>query len=224
MGGLPAASVDLVFADPPFGIGYEYDHYVDGLRGADYRAWTYTWVFEVARLLNDRGSVFVAIGDEHVCDVKAVLDGCGLTRRNWIVWHYSFGPHQNRKFGRDHCHILYYVKDPKRFTFNSDAVRIESARQRSGDKRANPKGRVPGDVWEFARLPGNANERTGHPCQIPEALLERIVLAASNPGDTVFDPFAGSGTTLAVAKRLGRIPSGCELSKAYCAAITKRLK
>jgi len=135
----------------------------------------------------------VAIGDEYAAEMKVRLDGLGLTMRNWIVWHYTFGPHQRKKFGRDHAHVLSYVHDPEHFTFNDLDIQIESERQRSGDKRANPLGRVPGDVWTFPRLPGNARERTGHPCQMPEAVLDRIIRAATNPGDLVLDPF-GIGT------------------------------
>ena len=102
-------------------------------------------------------------------------------------------------------------------------VTDSAERQRLGDRRANPAGRVPGDVWEGPRLTGNNRERTGHPCQMPESILERIIRAASNVGDLVFDPFAGSGTTLAVAKRLGRRWLGCEISPAYAAAATQRI-
>ncbi len=224
MPSLPAGWVDLVFADPPFNIGFEYDVYDDRQDRTTYLRWAARWVAECARLLRPTGSMFLAIGDEYAAEYKALLSAAGLTMRNWIIWHYTFGPHQERKFGRDHAHILYFSRHPERFTFNGDAVRVESQRQRDGDPRANPGGRVPGDVWQFPRLPGNALERTGHPCQMPEAVLERAILAASNPGDVVFDPFGGSGTTLAVAKRLGRRWLGCELSAAYASSILKRLR
>lgn len=221
---LPAGCADLVFADPPFGIGYKYDVYDDRTDRESYLRFADRWLCEAARVLAPRGSLFLAIGDEFAAEYKVRLDALGLIMRNWIIWHYTFGPHQKRKFGRDHTHILYYVRDPERFTFNDLDIRIESERQRSGDKRANPLGRVPGDVWGVPRLPGNAHERTGHPCQMPEAVLERIINAASNPGDLVVDPFAGSGTTLAVAKRLGRKWYGCELSEAYATGVRARLE
>ena len=223
MSNLPDGWADLIFADPPFNIGYRYDRYDDRQPRAVYLRFAAGWMQRAARLLSDSGSLFIAINDEWAAEYRDLGLHLGLTLRNWIIWHYTFGPHQKRKFGRDHAHILYFTAHPKRFTFNADAVRVESARQRMGDKRANPAGRVPGDVWQFPRLPGNAKERTGHPCQMPEAILERIILAASNPGDLVFDPFAGSGTTLAVAKRLGRRWAGCELSPDYAAKIEERL-
>jgi site-specific DNA-methyltransferase (adenine-specific) len=175
--------------------------------------------------------------------MKIHLDALGLTMRNWIVWHYTFGVHCKLKFTRSHAHIFYYVADPKRFTFNADAVRVPSARQTTyADRRANPKGRVPDDTWVLrpqeeeercfqaemdtwyvSRVCGTFKERTGHPCQMPEAVLERIIRAASDPGDLVVDPFAGSGTTLATAYRLGRRYLGIELSAEYADGIRQRL-
>jgi DNA modification methylase len=239
---LPEATVDLAFADPPFNIGYEYDVYHDRKGRSDYLAWTEKWLAAVRRLLKPTGSFYVAIGDEYAAEVKVRLDALGLEMRNWIVWHYTFGVHCTKKFTRSHAHIFYYVVDPKRHTFNADAVRVPSARQTTyADRRANPKGRLPDDTWVLrpqedarlfppesdtwyvSRVCGTFKERTGHPCQMPEAVLERIVRASSNAGDVVLDPFAGSGTTLAVAKRLGRRYLGVELSEDYAAAIRRRL-
>ena len=239
---LPAASVDLAFADPPFNIGYEYDVYDDRKAKADYLAWTEKWLRAVRRVLKPTASFYVAIGDEYAAELKVRLDALGLTMRNWIVWHYTFGVHCQRKFNRSHAHILYYVADPKHFTFNAAAVRVPSARQTTyADRRANPTGKLPDDTWVLrpqedercfppdsdtwyvARVCGTFKERTGHPCQMPEAVLERIVRASSDPGDVVLDPFAGSGTTLAVAKRLGRRYLGVELSAEYAARVRLRL-
>jgi site-specific DNA-methyltransferase (adenine-specific) len=240
---LPEASVDLAFADPPFNIGYEYDVYDDRKAKADYLAWTEKWLRAVRRVLKPTGSFYVAIGDEYAAETKVRLDELGLTLRNWIVWHYTFGVHCTKKFTRSHAHIFYYVVDPKRFTFNADAVRVPSARQTTyADKRANPRGRLPDDTWVLrpqedarlfpphsdtwyvSRVCGTFRERKGHPCQMPEALLERIVRASSNPGDLVLDPFAGSGTTLAAARRLGRRYLGVELSEQYADQVRRRLE
>ena len=239
---LPGESVDLVFADPPFNIGYEYDQYSDRKSKADYLAWTDRWLAAAVRVLKPDGSMFVAIGDEYAAEMKVRLDGLGLTMRNWIVWHYTFGVNCTKKFNRSHAHIFYYVRNPKRFTFNADEVRVPSARMTTyADRRANPVGKLPDDTWvlrpqeaghHFApesdtwyesRVCGTFRERTGHPCQMPESVLERIIRAASNPGNVVLDPFAGSGTTLAVAKRLRRKYLGIELSDAYTHAINDRL-
>lgn len=221
---LPSGCIDLIATDPPFNIGYHYDGYDDRQSRADYLAFTDRWLSDCVRLLAPTGSLFVAIGDDYAAEVKVRLDALGLTMRNWLIWHYTFGVHCTRKFTRSHTHILYYVKDAKRFTFNADAVRVPSARQtKYADRRAHPAGRIPDDVWQFSRVCGTFRERREHPCQMPEALVERIVRVASNPGDLVLDPFAGSGTTLAVAARLGRRWLGIERSPRYASVIHERL-
>jgi site-specific DNA-methyltransferase (adenine-specific) len=240
---LPEASIDLAFADPPFNIGYEYDAYDDRRAREEYLAWSEGWLGAVRRVLKPTGSFYVAIGDEYVAELKVRLDALGLTMRNWIVWHYTFGVNCTKKFNRSHAHILYYVGSPKRYTFNDAEVRVPSARQTTyADRRANPRGKLPDDTWVLrpqedgrffgpdtdtwyvARVCGTFKERTGHPCQMPEAVLERIIRVSSNPGDVVLDPFAGSGTTLAVAKRLGRRYLGIEFSPNYADAVRRRLE
>jgi site-specific DNA-methyltransferase (adenine-specific) len=243
LAGLPAGCADLVFADPPFNIGYEYDVYNDRRAKADYLAWADKWLAAAVRVLKPAGSLFLAIGDEFAAEHKVRLDALGLTLRNWIVWHYTFGVSCTKKFNRSHAHIFYYVRDPKNYTFNPGEVRVPSARQTTyADRRANPVGKLPddtwvlrpqetdehfredGDTWYVPRVCGTFRERTGHPCQMPEAVLDRIVRVATNPGELVVDPFAGSGTTLAVAKKLGRRYLGVELSDVYADAVRKRLQ
>jgi site-specific DNA-methyltransferase (adenine-specific) len=240
---LPAGCADLVFADPPFNIGYEYDTYDDRRSKADYLAWAEKWLSAVVRVLKPDGSFFLAIGDEFVAEHKVRLDAMGLTMRNWIVWHYTFGVSCTKKFNRSHAHILYYVRDPKRYTFNPDPVRVPSARMTTyADRRANPVGKLPDDTWVLrpqesdnhfgadqdtwfvSRVCGTFKERVEHPCQMPEAVLDRIIRVASNEGGVVLDPFAGSGTTLAVAKKLGRNYLGVELSEQYADGVRKRLQ
>jgi DNA modification methylase len=239
---MPEGSVDLAFADPPFNIGYEYDVYHDRKAKDEYLTWTEQWLAAVQRVLKPTGSFYVAIGDEYAAEIKVRLDALGLTLRNWIIWHYTFGVSCTKKFNRSHAHIFYYVVDAKRCTFNDGEVRVPSARQTTyADRRANPRGKLPDDTWVLrpqedgrlfrpeddtwylSRVCGTFRERTGHPCQMPEAVLERIVRVSSNPGDLVLDPFAGSGTTLAVAKRLRRQYLGLELSTEYAGKIRERL-
>jgi site-specific DNA-methyltransferase (adenine-specific) len=240
---IPDKSVDLVFADPPFNIGYSYDVYNDRWSREDYLSWIDQWLPQLVRILKPSGSLWLSMGDNYVAEYKIKIDSTGLKFRNWIVWHYTFGMSCSKKFSRSHAHILYYVYDPKQYTFNADAIRVPSARLTTyADRRANPLGKVPDDtwilrpqettqhfhpeqdVWYFPRVCGTFQERLGHPCQMPEAILERIIKVATNPGDLVVDPFAGSGTTLAVAKRLGRNYWGCELSPNYAQIILERLR
>jgi site-specific DNA-methyltransferase (adenine-specific) len=217
---------DLIFADPPFNIGYKYDKYYDKVKSKNYIAWTKEWMGVCKKVLNPAGSFYIAIGDEYAANVKVIADELGLFMRNWIIWHYTFGQQTKKKFARAHTHIFYFVNDKKNFTFNEHAVRVPSDRQLIyNDKRANPKGKMPDDVWgEFSRVCGTFKERAGwHPCQMPENLLKRIIAVSSAPGDCVLDPFSGSGTTLAVTKQLGRNYAGVEISRKYVEKTKKRL-
>jgi len=220
----PAGCVDLVFADPPFNIKYVYDRYRDNLKADAYLAWTERWIDACLRVLKATGTLWIAIGDEYAAEVRLMMRR-RATLRNWVIWHYTFGQNCANKFNRSHAHLFYFVRDPQAFTFNADAVRVKSDRQlKYNDKRANPKGKLPHDVWTFSRVCGTFRERVGwHPCQMPVSLLERIVRACSSPGDLVLDPFAGSGTTLVAAARLGRRWTGVELSEQYAARAMERI-
>jgi DNA modification methylase len=217
---------DLIFADPPFNIGYKYDVYEDRKRYDEYFAWTETWMRTCAdKALKPTGTFWVAIGDEYAAEVKIIGDKIGLHLRNWVIWHYTFGQNTKKKFARSHAHLFYFVKDPKVFTFNDKAVRIPSARQTTyADRRANPIGKIPDDVWSFSRVCGTFCERVEwHPCQMPEKVLERIITASSNPGDLVLDPFSGSGTTCCAAARLGRNYFGIDISETYVRNSVQRI-
>ncbi len=216
---------DLIFADPPFNIGYKYDKYHDKVERNNYIAWTKDWMTACKNVLKPVGSFYIAIGDDYAANVKVIADELGLAMRNWIIWHYTFGQQTKDKFARSHTHIFYFVNDPKNFTFNDYAVRVPSDRQLIyADKRANPAGKIPDDVWEDSRVCGTFKERTGwHPCQMPEQLLMRIVAASSNAGDCVLDPFVGSGTTPAAAIKLRRNYVGIEISADYVKKANLRL-
>ncbi|MGA1979545.1 MAG: DNA methyltransferase [Sedimentisphaerales bacterium] len=217
---------DLIFADPPFNIGYKYDKYYDKVKSKNYIAWTKEWITVCKKVLKPNGSFYIAIGDEYAANAKVIADELGLFMRNWIIWHYTFGQQTKNKFARAHTHIFYFVNDKKNFTFNDYAARVPSDRQLIyDDKRANPKGKMPDDVWgEFSRVCGTFKERAGwHPCQMPENLLKRIIAVSSAPGDCVLDPFSGSGTTLAAAKQSGRNYVGVEISKKYVENAKERL-
>ena len=216
---------DLIFADPPFNIGYKYDLYEDRKAYDDYYGWTEQWMAACYRALKPTGSLWVAIGDDYAAEVRLIGRKLDLHLRNWVVWHYTFGQNTKKKFARSHTHLFYWVKDPKNFTFNDRAIRIPSARQTTyADKRANPIGKLPDDVWSFSRLCGTFNERVGwHPCQMPQRVLERIILGCSNEGDLVLDPFSGSGTTCVVAARLKRGYIGIDISADYVCQSRKRI-
>ena len=227
LGKVKVPFADLIFADPPFNIGYKYDKYHDKLARDRYIAWTKEWMSVCKKVLKPYGSFYVAIGDDYAANVKLIADDLGLVMRNWIIWHYTFGQQTKDKFARAHTHIFYFVDDQKNFTFNDFAVRVPSDRQLIyNDKRANKVGKMPDDVWtEYSRVCGTFNERQGwHPCQMPENLLKRIVAASSNAGDLVLDPFIGSGTTAVAAAQLGRDYMGIDISEEYVANTKARLK
>lgn len=247
----PEGWVDLVFADPPFNIGYLYHGYDDQKDVDEYVDWSETWMRAVHRALKPNGSFYLAIGDEFAADLCYVARRkIGFHMRNWIIWHYTFGQQTRKMFAKSHTHILYFTKEKPdngmtNLTFNADAVRVASARQTTyADARANPKGKLPddtwflrpqeaaphayfepgGDVWNESRVCGTFKEREGwHGCQMPIGVLNRIIQASSNPGDIVLDPFNGSGTTVVSAALNGRKYVGIDQSAEYVDYARKRL-
>lgn len=228
--GLKAGCARLVFADPPFNIGYDYDVYRDDRPADKYLEWADRWLANAARLVAADGSFWIAIGDEFAAEYKIRAQALGFTLQSWVIWHYTFGVHTEGKFSRCHAHLLYFVRNPKRRVWHPERVRITSSRQEIGDERAAAHGKVPPDVWTVSRVCGTFGERvkraegaTAHPCQMPETILSRVINACTEPGDLVLDPFGGSGTTAAVAQRLGRSFWTCELSPDYANVIRSRL-
>jgi site-specific DNA-methyltransferase (adenine-specific) len=249
----PEGWVDLVFADPPFNIGYLYHNYDDRKDVDEYVDWSERWMRAVHRALKPTGSFYLAIGDEFAADLCHVARRkIGFHMRNWIIWHYTFGQQTKKMFAKSHTHILYFSKEKpnpglSNITFNADAVRVASARQTTyGDARANPKGKLPddtwylrpqeadadgsdlfapdGDTWNVSRVCGTFKEREGwHGCQMPRGVLNRVIQARRNPGDIVLDPFNGSGTTVVAAALLGRKYVGIDQSQEYVDYARKRL-
>ncbi len=218
--------VQLIFADPPFNIGYEYDKYDDNKEYDVYVEWTEKWMKICKNVLADNGSFYIAIGDEYAAEIRMIARKIGLNMRNWIIWHYTFGQQTRKKFARAHTHIFYFTNHPKNFVFNDEDIRMPSARQLIyNDKRANKRGKIPDDVWRYSRVCGTFKERMRwHNCQMPISLLARIIKASSNPGDIVLDPFNGSGTTTLTAALLGRNYIGIDISENYVKLAKQRIK
>jgi site-specific DNA-methyltransferase (adenine-specific) len=245
LNGLAEGSVDLVFADPPFNIGYDYDVYRDELESNEYLAWSREWISAVYRALKPTGTFWLAIGDEYAAELKIESQRIGFFPRSWVIWYYTFGVNCKHKFTRSHAHLHYFVKDRKKFTFNAADLenRVPSARLLVyNDSRGVENGRLPDDTWilrpqdiaqsfeasedtwYFPRVAGTFKQRAGfHGCQMPEQLLGRIIRSCSKPGEMVVDPFSGSATTVAVAKKLGRRYLGFDISKEYVTRGQKRL-
>lgn len=223
---LPAGSVNLVVADPPYNIGIDYGdgRRADQLPDADYIAWTRRWIEAAARVLTDDGTMFVICGQEYAGDHQIAMRDAGLRWRNTITWVETFGVNCRWKFNRTSRPCFYFTKHPSRFTFNRETVTTRSRRQEIGDPRANPAGKVLDDVWTISRVCGTFRERVkGVPTQLPLALVRRIVLGLTRPGDLVLDPFTGSGTTGVVCMEHGRRFQGIELREEYAAIARARI-
>ncbi len=243
---VPAESVDLVFADPPYNIGFDYGdgEYKDNLFPNEYLAWSTAWMGDVYRVLKPDGTFWLAIGDEWAAELKVAARQLGFHMRSWIIWYYTFGVNCKNKFSRSHAHLFYFTKHPKTFTFNPESIRVPSSRALvHKDKRAHPDGRLPddtwiiipqdmpegfpadGDMWFIPRICGTFNQRVeGAANQMPEQLMGRIIRGCSNPGDLVFDPMTGTGTTATVAKKLGRKYLGFELSENFASRAISRIR
>ena len=248
-----SGTVDLAVADPPYNIGYEYDSYDDRRSPRDYLQWCRQWLEEIHRTVAETGSFWLYIGDEYVSELDVQAKEIGFYKRSHVVHYYTFGVACSKNFARSHTHLLYYTKSKTEFTFNAEdpAIRVPSARQLVyNDKRANPKGKLPDntwvlspvdlkkafesaeDTWLVSRVCGTFQERVERGTygekraipQMPEKIAERIIRACSNPGDRVMDPFLGTGTTGAVAVRLGRRFLGCEISRAYTERALQRIE
>lgn len=218
---LEAESIDLIVADPPYNLGKNYGNNIDLKDKEDYRRFTENWLKEARRILKPGGSIYCFMGVKFIARLYVLLEEeLGLTPQGWITWHYTQGIGRKRGFSPRHEDILWFSKG-KDATFNLDDVRVP---QKYFRKRNNMSGANPGDVWQFSHVHYCAAERLPHPTQKPEALLERIIAASSNPGDTVLDPFLGSGTTARVAQVLERRAIGIDINPDYIDMSKTRLE
>lgn len=247
MGSLPKGCCDLVVTSPPYNVGKEYEktssltEYLDGFVPV---------VREIRRVLTKNGAVcwqvgtYVEAGEVTPLDIPfhAIFKSQGFRLRNRVVWRYAHGLHAKRRFSGRYETILWMTKSDT-YTFNLDSVRVPAKypgkKHFKGPKRGqlsgNPLGKNPSDVWDVVRsgwedgvwdipnVKANHPEKTAHPCQYPIEVAERCVLAMTNAGETVFDPFAGAGTTAVAALMHGRKAVCCERSIAYTDIIKDRI-
>ncbi len=229
---LPDQSVDLIFADPPYNIGKKYVDFKDKWPSDEaYFSWCETWLELCIGKLKSHGSLYVMSSTQSMPFFDLYLRR-KLHVLSRIVWHYdSSGVQARNYFGSLYEPILYCVKDHQNYTFNADNIMMEAktgAKRKLIDYRKKVPAvysskKVPGNVWYFPRVRYRMPEYEDHPSQKPESLLERIILASSNEDAVVFDPFAGTFTTCAVAKRLGRQSMGIELQEDYVKIGLRRL-
>lgn len=218
-------SIDLIFADAPYNIGKDFGNNSDRWESVEsYISWCKEWIDECLRILSDTGTMYLMTATQHMpyLDVYVSQKYNVLCR---IVWTYDSSGVQSKKiYGSLYEPILMInKKNSSRYTFNAEDILVEAktgSERKLIDYRKNPPQpyntqKVPGNVWDFSRVRFRMEEYENHPTQKPEALLERIIRASSNPGDIVLDPFSGSFTTSAVAARLGRNSIGIDLNDEY---------
>ncbi|MGH1394659.1 MAG: adenine-specific DNA-methyltransferase [Trichormus sp.] len=221
---ISSQSVDLIFLDPPYNIGKKFSNFYDKWESdEEYAKWAYKWLDECIRVLKPNGTLYLMASTQAMPYFDLYLRN-KLTILSRIVWHYdSSGVQATKYFGSMYEPILHCVKDKNNYIFNSDNIKIEAKtgtqRKLIDYRKAVPTpyntGKVPGNAWYFPRVRYRMAEYENHPSQKPESLLERIILASSNQGDIILDPFAGTFTVGAVAKKFGRVSISIESQEEY---------
>lgn len=233
---LPDASVDLVFADPPYNLSKTFNDFTFQRQSdEDYEAWLHSWLPEIQRVLKPTGSLYLC-GDWRCSPMLYQAAKRYFIPRNRITWEREKGRGAKANWKNCSEDIWYFTRSDD-FTFQLDAVKmlrrvIAPYVDRGGrpkDWRRTAKGNFrlthPSNLWTDLTVPfWSMPENTDHPTQKPEKLLAKILLCATRPGDLVLDPFLGSGTTSVVAKKLGRAYLGIERDLRYCCLAEKRLE
>lgn len=227
---IEADSIDLIVTDPKYNQGLDYGQgkKADLMDDGAYGDWCREWVEQCYRVLAPNGTMLL-VAPKTYGEMFAYLGGdVGFNRRSWITWYETFGQNNANGFNNTSRFIFYWTKNAKKFTFNAEAVTRVSRRQELGDKRANPDGKLWDDVWIIPRLVGTAKERIESvPTQLSLGLVQPMIDFASKPGDTVLDPFVGSGTTVEAAIRGMhgmRKAIGIDLNAKYTATALDRAK
>ncbi len=227
------ASVDLIFADPPYNIGKNFNGHIDKWKDDEsYLEWCYEWLDLCIKKLKPSGSFYVMTSTQFMpyFDIYLRIRLDVLSR---ICWFYdSSGVQAKNYYGSMYEPILFCVKDKENYIFNADEILVEAktgAKRKLIDYRKNPpqiynSEKVPGNVWEFPRVRYRMDEYENHPTQKPSALLERVIKASSNENDLVLDVFAGTFTTSFVAKKLNRRSIGIEMQEEYVKIGLRRLE
>jgi len=217
---LPNESVDLIITDPPYNLSKNYEASSDNLEFEEYINFSKLWLNESYRVLKPTGTIYVFMGMQFISYIYTILDReLKMNFNSWITWFYTQGIGKTKGFSPRHDDILMFTKS-KKFTFNLDDIRVPQKYYRSVN---NMRGANPGNVWEFSHVHYCSANRQSHPTQKPEGLIERMVLASSNKGDTVLDPFVGSGTTARVCQQLGRNIIGFDNNIKYIESSNDRL-
>ncbi len=224
---LKSGSMNLIVTSPPYNIGKSYEKRTPLEKYVQDQAQV---IAECVRLLDDTGSICWQVGN-HVQNGEIfpldivlyhVFRDHGLKLRNRIVWHFEHGLHSKNRLSGRYETIMWFTKGDE-YTFNLDPIRVPSKYPnkkyykgpKAGQLSSNPLGKNPGDLWVFPNVKNNHVEKTVHPCQFPVELVERLVLSLTNPGDSVFDPYMGVGSSVVAALKHERVGYGCDVVKEY---------
>lgn len=233
-------SVDLVVTSPPYNIDIKYGNkvmngkiveskgkkYKDNLDEKEYRLLLESVFNECKRVLKDDGSIWINIKNRYkngqIITPFWIQDYFSdMYLKNVIVWNFDWGGSTSKRFAPRYEYVFWFTKHKTRYKFNLDDVKIPALNYRP--KRYKSQLKNPSDVWRISMVSGNFEERTDHPAQYPERLIERIILSGTNENDIVLDPFMGSGTTAVVAKKLNRNYIGYEIENDYIQMAENRL-
>jgi site-specific DNA-methyltransferase (adenine-specific) len=216
-------SIDLIFIDPPYNIGKNFNGIKDLKPEKEYLQWSYQWIDESIKKLKSNGSLYLMASTQFMPYFDIYIRD-KITVMSRIVWYYDSSSIQAKKyFGSLYEPILFCVKNKKDYCFNTNDILIEAktgAIRKLINYRKNPpkiynSKKVPGNVWEYPRVRFKMKEYKNHPTQKPVALLERIIKASSNEHDTILDLFSGTFTTAYVCKQLNRKSISIEINEKY---------
>lgn len=235
MRGLPDESMSLIVTSPPYNIGKAYEKRTSAEQYIETQA---ACIAEATRLLAPTGSICWQVGNyvdnSEVVPLDIVLypifKNHGLQLRNRIIWMFGHGLHCQKRFSGRYETILWFSKTDD-YTYNLDPVRVPAKYPKKkyfkgpkkGQFSGNPLGKNPSDVWDIPNVKSNHVEKTDHPCQFPVGLVERLVLALTNTGESVLDPYLGVGSTAIAALKHGRHAYGCDLEQSYIDTAWKRI-
>lgn len=232
---IPSEIIDLSVTSPPYNIGKEYE---DILSVDEYILWCSEWISELHRLSKKDGSLWLNVGYLEVENKGLAVpipyllwDKTEFYLIQEVVWNYSAGVACKKRLSPRNEKILWYVKNPENYKFNLDEIRDPNVKypnqKKNGKLKCNPLGKNPSDVWQISKVTSGKNrsskERMDHPAQFPLEMIDRIIKAGSNPGDTIIDPFMGSGTTAISALKNGRKVIGFEKNSDYINIIANRI-
>jgi len=213
-------SVDLIVTDPPYNLSKDYGKTKDFLEHDEYLEFSRAWLRECQRVLKKDGTLYTFMGFRYISYIYQILEKeLGFHFNSWITWYYTQGIGKTKGFSPRHDDILMFTKSEK-FNFYLDNIRVPQKYYRSVN---NMRGANPGNVWEFSHVHYCQKNRQPHPTQKPEGIFERIILASSKEGDTVLDPFMGSGTALRVCQQTNRNGIGIDINQDYIDNANERL-